>query len=143
MPRKRKQEQTAQTATHEPDVFDQAIADRKAAEQPTHAEKVKRPPGYLGVGGSDYAAGVYRDEYQDKEAKAYVSIIRFDEAPSKDVTKLLRENGFDFSRENEEWYRPIAFETRQADRLNAERVFKEALKLVRTDKGLGESQGVA
>lgn len=124
----------------------QGVADGTAMPEERQADgfaaKVgKREPGYTQQGTTDYIAGVRIHEYHNAEAKKFLTIIKFDEKPSREVTSTLRKAGFDFSYENQEWNRPIRFETRQQDRINADEVFAEVCKLVRESKGVSHSFG--
>lgn len=74
----------------------------------THAAAVqKREPGYIKQGKSDFVAGVKILEYH----KPYLTVIRFDEKMSSNVTSVLRKAGFEWQADNKEWTRPIEFKT--------------------------------
>lgn len=153
-------------AHREPDVFDQAIAERKAQAEAVvndlahatrlpeeavppeaaqgHAAKVgQQKPGYTPAGKRDAVVGASHREYQDKENRVYLSIIKFSEKPSAEVIRLLRDSGFDWNGQQKEWERPVRFETRQQDRLNADRVFDDACQMIRKERGITHDFGGA
>jgi hypothetical protein len=105
----------------------------------SHADAVGRKPGYSPAGSSDLLAGVRLREHQNP----YLSVIRFDERPADAVIQLMQDSGFRWRSENKEWTRPIHFDTRQQDRLHAERTFEEACRMVREAKGITHSYGGA
>lgn len=107
------------------------------AEGQSHAEAVGRRPGYSAAGMTDVVAGVKLKEHQHP----YLSVIRFDEKPSDQVREKLREAGFNWNSENKEWVRPIRFDSRAQDRLNAERVFEDVAKTVREERGISHGYG--
>lgn len=105
----------------------------------SHAEAVGRKPGYSAAGITDAVAGVRLREHQNP----YLSVIKFDEKPSDAVIEFMGDSGFRWRSENKEWTRPIHFDTRQQDRLHAERTFEEACRMVREAKGITHSFGGA
>lgn len=113
--------------------------EQEAAHVNGHAAQVQRRPHYAESGHKDYVVGARLTEHRNP----YLSIIKFDEKPSKEVTGLLRDAGFNFSSENQEWTRPIHFETRIQDRLHAERAFADVRKQLRTERGIGHDYGHA
>lgn len=106
-------------------------------EHGSHAEAVGKRPHYTGQGKTDLVVGAQLDEHQHP----YFSIIRFKEKPSDRVRDSLKQAEFEWRQENEEWRRPIKFETRVQDRLHAERTFEEACKMVREDRGINHGYG--
>ena len=149
---------------HELDVFDDAIAARQAQatvtdlaqstrlpEEPathaperepgqSHADAVKkRKHGYNKQGKSDYVVGASILEHHDP----YLSVIRFEEKPSDEVRKKLRDEGFQWQQANQEWTRAISYETRQQDRLSADRTFDEVCQILRKERGIGHDFGGA
>lgn len=105
----------------------------------TFAEKVGKSSGYSAAGITDVVAGVRLREHQNP----YLSIIAFQEKPSDPVRLTLKENGFRWNKENEEWVRPISFDTRVQDRLLAERTFDAVVKQVRAERGIEHSAGIS
>ena len=167
--RKQVQEPDSTTATQEPPApheqpdFDDAIAARQQAaavasdlthstrlpEDPVplesargHAAKVgQQKPGYTAAGKRDAVIGASHREYQDKENRIYLSIIKFDEKPSPEVIKMLRASEFDWNQENKEWIRPVRFATRQQDRITADRIFDDVCQMIRQERGTSHDFG--
>lgn len=145
--------------TEAPDVFDQAIADRQAetaaqvvqqVADSTHlpeqngsfAERVgkkeyKPSPDPFGIA-SDYVAGVHLSE-----SKRYGKMLMaFDEKPTPEVTAKLKEAGFRWEPMEKVW----ALSTRgnpMTARIEADRVFNDVSKQIRTERGIEHSAGVS
>ena len=143
MPRKKT---AAAEATETPDVFDQAIAEQQTPTTlgevaTSYAEKFKREPGYSAAGKQDVLAGVRLMEFQDAASRTYMSVIRFTEKPSEDVITKLKDARFRWNSERKEWARPVEYQTRIQDRVDAERVFEDVCKTVRAERGIEHGHG--
>jgi hypothetical protein len=141
----RQAEALARAETHTPPTTAserpvRARGDDHAGQPKSHAENVgRRGPRYNEQGITDSIAGAKLLEHHDP----YLSIIRFEEKPSANVLEKLREASFQWNTQNKEWTRPIRFDTRQQDRINADEVFNEVCKIIRTEKGVTHSFGGA
>jgi hypothetical protein len=134
-----------------PDVFDEAIAKGKAAtpsDAGTPADSApseaatKKPyipaPDPFGLH-HDILAGVHL-----RESRKYHQMqIVFDEKPSQAIIDKIKEGGYRWNRESEMWTRQMNQDNAMQTRVDADRLFKEVAKLIRTERGIGQSQGVA
>jgi hypothetical protein len=146
MPRKKKSPVAEHVEANPAPAIVQEIAEATKLPEPakTHVQRVaEREPNRhpLGHGYTyrfrDRVVGIERMEH----VKPYLSIIRFDERPSAEVCRHLRDNGFDWNQQNREWVRPIHFETKTQDKETARRVFDEACKMVRQERGINHEFG--
>ena len=134
-----------------PDVFDEAIAKGQAT-APRDAEMTAEPvqsetavkkqftpaPDPFGIH-SDYLAGIHL-----RESRKYRQIqIVFDEKPSQAIIDKIKESGYRWNREDEMWTRQMNQDNAMQTRVDADRLFKEVAKMIRADRGIGESQGVS
>jgi hypothetical protein len=103
----------------------------------SHAEAVGKRPRYTGQGKTDFVICAQLDEHQNP----YLSVIRFKEKPSEPVREFMKQSGFTWRQENEEWTKPIHFDTRVQDRMYADRTFEEACKMIRTEHGINHGYG--
>ncbi len=128
----------AATATQEAQAQEAAEVGRGFAERVG-----KREPGYTAAGKHDAVVGMRLREFQNPEKKIYLSAIKLDEKPSDAVRAALKEAGFSWNGQEKEWERPIRFDTRQQDRLHAERTFDEVNKMIRTERGIEHGAGIS
>lgn len=123
-----------------PDVFDEAIA---AQQQPTtFAEKVGKKeytpaPDPFGIA-SDYVAGVRLSESR----RFRKMLLAFDEKPSQAVIDKLKESGFRWEPTEKVWTRELR-DNPMTVRIEADRAFNEVSKMIRTERNIEHSAGVA
>lgn len=104
----------------------------------SHAESVgNREPRYNHQGIIDRVVGARLLEHHNP----YLSVIRFEEKPSDAIREKLRDSGFRWAAENQEWVRPIRYESRAQDRIHAERTFEEVTAMIRKERGITHEFG--
>lgn len=86
----------------------------------------------------DNAAGVRL--YENRQAR--VMAIQFDEKPSQPVIDLIKEAEFRWNPKDRVWTKPVRGDLAMATRIDAERVYQEARKMIRQDKGVDAEQGI-
>ncbi len=94
----------------------------------------------------DNQAGVELSSYSDKDSGTYEAWIKFrDGKPSDAVRAFMKQNRMQWHGDVPKggifdvagaWTLPIGFNTRQQDRLHAERVFTKVVEMILEEKGL-------
>jgi hypothetical protein len=97
----------------------------------------RKKPEYVDQGPHDKIAGVKLLEHRNP----FLTVVRFDEKPSVQITRRLREAKFEWVQANGEWIRPIRFDSRAQDRIDAERVYKDVCQMIRTERGVNHTFG--
>lgn len=96
-------------------------------------------------------AGVERLSYTDSEEEIYEFWLKFrDGKPTDKVRQYMKDNGFHWESNvpsggqwpavDGAWVRPIAYKTRNQDRLHGERVFEKIVQMICAEKGIEAPQ---
>lgn len=130
----------------------EAVAEREPGDDTATATKWPR----VQSGGKlDNAAGVEMYEFGDKPSGRYEMRLAFrDGDPGEEVRSFMKDNGFKWDKhatgahkfqDAGAWVHPIAYENGWRDRLQAEKVYAEVVKMLYAQKGIegpAEDQGV-
>jgi len=126
MARKRTQAQEQELAPQEP------AAAREPGEDPSEHFVEPNPRSWAG----NNAAGV---EYLTRK-EPYQFLIRFREKPSVEVIGHMKDNGFQWDRNNQVWARPIAYSTAAQDREIGRRTYGKVVDMLLQQKGIDTGQ---
>lgn len=125
----------------------EAVAEREPGDDTATESKWPR----VQSGGKlDNAAGVELYEFGDKPSGRYEMRLAFrDGDPGVKVRTFLKDNGFEWDKHATgahkfqnpgAWYHSIAYENGWRDRLQAEKVYAEVVKIMYAEKGLHAEQ---
>lgn len=148
----------APAETARPDVFDEAIANQQTAA--TIVQEVADNTRIPEQNGTSFSEKVGKREYKPvadpfgiatdclagvrlSESKRYGKmLLAFEEKPSSEVTATLKDAGFRWEPLEKVWTLSTR-ENPMSARIEAERVWKEVSKQIRTERGIDHSVGVS
>lgn len=118
-----------------------AVATREPGDEPVY------PPSPNPFGSKhDNVAGVELSSYSNKDTGTYEAWIKFkDGKPSEAVRSFMKQNRLQWRGDVPKggifdvagaWTLPIGYNTRQQDRLHAERIFTKVAEMILEEKGL-------